>query len=85
MKLNLGYSISLPLNYNIDIHEYSIENKELIMTLMPRTKIALERFDIDYSGIKTIEPVGFFQCLALQKRASIIFTVSGLTTSAVCL
>jgi len=33
MKLNLGYSISLPLNYNIDIPEYAIENKELIKKL----------------------------------------------------
>ena len=33
MKLNLGYSISLPLNYNINIPEYSIENKELIKKL----------------------------------------------------
>lgn len=62
-----------------------IENKELILTLMPRTKSALEKFSIDYSKLKTIEPVGFFECLALQKRASLIFTDSGTIQEESCI
>ena len=30
MKLNLGYSTSFPINYNAEIPEYSVENKNLI-------------------------------------------------------
>jgi len=62
-----------------------IENKEMILTLMPRTKSALERFNIDYSGIRTIEPVGFFQCLALQRYAYCIFTDSGTIQEESCI
>jgi UDP-N-acetylglucosamine 2-epimerase (non-hydrolysing) len=62
-----------------------IENKEVILTLMPRTKAALEKFSIDYSGLKTIEPVGFFECLALQKKASLIFTDSGTIQEESCI
>jgi UDP-N-acetylglucosamine 2-epimerase (non-hydrolysing) len=62
-----------------------IENKELILTLMPRTKIALQRFSIDFSKLKTIEPVGFMECLALQKRASIILTDSGTIQEESCI
>ena len=62
-----------------------IENKELILTLMPRTKAALDRFSIDYSGLKTIDPVGFMECLALQKRASLIFTDSGTIQEESCI
>lgn len=62
-----------------------IENKELILTLMPRTKAALEKFSIDYSELTTIEPVGFFECLALQKRASLIFTDSGTIQEESCI
>lgn len=62
-----------------------IENKELILTLMPRTKAALDRFSINYSRLKTIEPVGFMECLALQKRASLIFTDSGTIQEESCI
>jgi UDP-N-acetylglucosamine 2-epimerase (non-hydrolysing) len=62
-----------------------IENKELILTLMPRTRAALERFSIDCSRLKTIEPVGFMECLALQKRASLIFTDSGTIQEESCI
>lgn len=62
-----------------------IENKELILTLMPRTKAALDRFSIDYSALKTIEPVGFMECLALQKRSSLIFTDSGTIQEESCI
>lgn len=62
-----------------------IENKEIILTLMPRTKSALEKFSIDYSHLKTIEPVGFMECLALQKRASLIFTDSGTIQEESCI
>ena len=34
MKLNLGYSTSFPINYNAEIPEYSVENKNLIDTTM---------------------------------------------------
>jgi UDP-N-acetylglucosamine 2-epimerase (non-hydrolysing) len=62
-----------------------IENKELILTLMPRTKAALEKFSINYSELTTMEPVGFFECLALQKRASLIFTDSGTIQEESCI
>lgn len=62
-----------------------IENKELILTLMPRTKSAFEKFSIDYSKLKTVEPVGFMECLALQKRASLIFTDSGTIQEESCI
>lgn len=62
-----------------------IENKEMILTLMPRTKNALDKFCIDYSEIKTIEPVGFFECLALQKNSSLIFTDSGTIQEESCI
>jgi UDP-N-acetylglucosamine 2-epimerase (non-hydrolysing) len=62
-----------------------IENKEMILTLMPRTKSSLERFGIDYSEIKTIDPVGFFECLALQKYSSLVFTDSGTIQEESCI
>jgi UDP-N-acetylglucosamine 2-epimerase (non-hydrolysing) len=62
-----------------------IENKELILTLMPRTRAALEKFSINYSELTTMEPVGFFECLALQKRASLIFTDSGTIQEESCI
>jgi UDP-N-acetylglucosamine 2-epimerase (non-hydrolysing) len=62
-----------------------IRNEELILTLMPRTKNALEKFSISYSKLKTIEPVGFMECLALQKKASFIFTDSGTIQEESCI
>jgi UDP-N-acetylglucosamine 2-epimerase (non-hydrolysing) len=62
-----------------------IENKELILTLMPRTKLALEKFSIDYSKLTTIEPVGFLECLVLQKKASLILTDSGTIQEESCI
>ncbi len=57
----------------------------VIMTLMPRTKSCLDKFGIDYSGINTIEPVGFFECLALQKSAKFILTDSGTIQEESCI
>ena len=62
-----------------------IKNEQVILTLMPRTKASLHKFNIDYSGIRTIEPVGFMECLALQKRASLIFTDSGTIQEESCI
>lgn len=62
-----------------------VENKEMILTLMPRTKGCLEKFGIDYSEIKTIEPVGFFECLALQKYSSLVLTDSGTIQEESCI
>jgi len=62
-----------------------IKNEQVILTLMPRTKASLHKFNIDYSGIKTVEPVGFMECLALQKRASLIFTDSGTIQEESCI
>jgi len=62
-----------------------IENKELILTLMPRTKAALKKFSIDYSKLTTIEPVGFLECLVLQKKASLILTDSGTIQEESCI
>lgn len=62
-----------------------LENTKLLLALMPRTKSCLEKFNIDYSGIKTIDPVGFFECLALQKRAKFIMTDSGTIQEESCI
>lgn len=62
-----------------------VENKEIILALMPRTKGCLEKFGIDYSEIKTIEPVGFFECLALQKYSSLVLTDSGTIQEESCI
>ena len=58
---------------------------KIVMTLMPRTKSCLAKFGIDYSGIDTIEPVGFFECLAMQRSARFILTDSGTIQEESCI
>ena len=58
---------------------------KIIMTLMPRTKSCLDKFEIDYSCLDVIEPVGFFECLALQRAAKLILTDSGTIQEESCI
>ncbi len=50
---------------------------QVILTMMPRLMNSIEKFNIDIKNIKLIEPVGYFECLALQKNARMVISDSG--------
>lgn len=54
------------------------EKITLVFPLHPRTKNALDLFNVSLSSkIKVIEPVGYLDCIALMKHARFVMTDSG--------
>ena len=53
------------------------ESIKILLTQMPRFKKSIEKFDVDTTGLTLIEPVGFFESIALQSKAEMVFTDSG--------
>lgn len=48
----------------------------VVMPLHPRTRMMMVKFDISFKGL-TIDPVGYFDMLALLKYCSLVITDSG--------
>lgn len=53
------------------------ERKKVILPLHPRTKNALEKYNIALKNITLIEPVGYFDMLYLERHCDGILTDSG--------
>ena len=49
----------------------------VVLPLHPRTRAALETYDIDTAGIIVLEPVGYGDMLVLQREARVVLTDSG--------
>ena len=51
----------------------------VIMPLHPRTKYCIEKFNLKnlLTGLNIIDPIGYIEIIALQKKASLIITDSG--------
>ena len=58
---------------------------ELLLPLMPRVRSKLTECNISLDGITTCEPVGFLECLALQKYAELVLTDSGTIQEEACI
>lgn len=52
-------------------------DKPLIIPLHPRTRNAVKKFGLSLDGLRTIDPVGYFDMLQLLKNADMVFTDSG--------
>ncbi len=57
--------------------EAAAVDQRIIMPAHPRTRQALDRFNIRLKRIEMIEPLGYFDLHSLMSRASLIFTDSG--------
>ena len=53
------------------------ENRLLILPLHPRTRQAACRFGLDFGPLTVIEPVGYFDMIALLDGCTRVFTDSG--------
>ena len=49
----------------------------VVLPLHPRTKAALDRWDVPHVGVRVIDPVGYEDMLALESNARVIATDSG--------
>jgi UDP-N-acetylglucosamine 2-epimerase (non-hydrolysing) len=61
-------------------------NKKIIWPVHPRTLKQIETFKLELSpNIKTVEPVGYFDFIQLEKHASLILTDSGGVQEEACI
>jgi UDP-GlcNAc3NAcA epimerase len=53
------------------------KNIPIILPLHPRTRKAISRYGLNLNGVKVIDPVGYFDMIALLSNCSAVFTDSG--------
>lgn len=59
--------------------------KPVIVSFHPRTRAKVEAFGVDLTGLRFLEPFGFFDFIALEREAFLVLSDSGTVQEEACL